>query len=141
MCSLARDFPDAWYTVNNPAAGSARSAALTLDSSNFPLTIDPATLLSTNVSARLLGTGTLSGVTMTVAFTSAQTGSTVQAQGQTDADGQLRGISLTALAGGVPTGTWTLTFDDTADAIFATGAVTDVLLAVTWSATGLAWSA
>ena len=141
VCSLARDFPDAWYTVNNPAAGSARSAALTLDSSNFPLTIDPATLLSTNVSARLLGTGALSGVTVTVAFTSAQTGSTVQAQGQTDADGQLRGISLTALAGGAPTGTWTLTFDDTADAIFATGAVTDVLLAVTWSATGLAWSA
>ena len=54
--SLTRDFPDQWYTLNNPdpADPTGRQATISLARIDFPINIDPATLATTNVSVQLI---------------------------------------------------------------------------------------
>jgi hypothetical protein len=132
--SLAQDFPDAWYDLNNPADPSQRQVTMTLREFDFPLGID--SLATAAVAVRLVGRDPLADTTLTLrrgtaggdALTSAGIAST------------RRGAAAwLPLVGPSPTGDWQVGFGADADALFASGALEDVVLVVGWAGHSPAW--
>ena len=136
--SLARDFPDQWYALNNPdPAATARKTAFTLSGMNFPPGIDPASVATTQIAIRLSASSPLTPVPVTLsrglATGTAVTDSGGIASTRRGADG------WNPLTGTSPVGDWILSFDATADPVFAQGLLSDVLLIISWTGQAPAW--
>jgi Tc toxin complex TcA C-terminal TcB-binding domain len=132
--SLAQDFPDAWYDLNNPADPTQRQVTLTLREFDFPLGID--NLATAAVAVRLVGRDPVPDTTLTLrrgpvggdALTSGGIAST------------RRGAAAwVPLVGPSPASDWQLGFGADADALFASGALEDVVLVVGWVGRSPAW--
>ena len=140
MFSLARDFPDQWYALNNPPPASAsRETTLTLGGENFPVGISPASLATTQVAIRLSASGPLTPVPVTLSH------GTASGTAVTDSGGiasTRRGAAgWHALTGTSPAGDWTLSFDASAGPLFQQGLLGDLLLIISWTGQAPAWPA
>jgi hypothetical protein len=136
--SMARDFPDQWYALNNPPAGAARSVTLHMRDIDFPSGV--VNLSTTQLAARLsprAGDSTPAGA---ILITLAHGGQ--RATASTDATGIVstrRGVSWLPLTDGSPVGDWTLSFDAGADTLFDGQHLDDIVLIVGWSGDAPAW--
>jgi hypothetical protein len=132
--SLAQDFPDAWYDLNNPPDPTHRQVTLTLREFDFPLGI--ANLATAAVAVRLVDQDPVPDTTLTLrrgsvggdALTSGGIAST------------RRGAAAwLPLVGPSPAGDWQLGFGADADALFTSGALEDIVLVVSWAGRAPAW--
>jgi hypothetical protein len=132
--SLAQDFPDAWYDLNNPPDPTHRQVTLTLREFDFPLGID--NLATAAVAVRLTGQDPVPDITLTLR------------RGTVGGDALTRdGIASTRrgaaawvpLVGPSPAGDWQLGFGADADALFSSGALEDIVLVVGWAGRSPAW--
>jgi hypothetical protein len=132
--SLAQDFPDAWYDLNNPANPTRRQVTLTLRELDFPLGVD--NLGTAAVTVRLVGKDTVPDTTVTL-HRGAGGGEALATGGLA---GTRRGAAAwLPLVGPAPTGDWQLGFAADADPLFASGSLEDVVLAVSWTGRSPAW--
>jgi hypothetical protein len=134
--SLARDFPDQWYDLNNPTDPAARPATVTLRDVDFPATITQ--LATANVAVRLA-----SAVAVPDTVVSLHRGGAGGDATAIDGIASTRrgnAAAWTALAGSTPVGDWQLGFGADATALFAAGQLDDVLLVVGWTGQGPAWT-
>lgn len=138
--SLARDFPDAWYVLNNPdPTASGRSATLTLAATDFPPGITA--LATTDVAVRLSGSSGTANIPIGLAH-----GGQTPVVAPTDSTGIVstrRGAagpsSWGQFIGGLVAGDWHLSFDSGADPLFAAGELIDVLLVISWTGQTTPW--
>ncbi|MDG4861680.1 hypothetical protein P8605_26435 [Streptomyces sp. T-3] len=135
MFSLARDFPDQWYDLNNPADPATRAVTLALREPDFPLALTDLTTAS--VAVRLTGKEAVPPTTVSLHR------GTAGGEATTD-DGiasTRRGnaASWRALNGVTPVGDWRLGFGPEAKALFEAGGLDDILLVVGWRGQGPAW--
>jgi Tc toxin complex TcA C-terminal TcB-binding domain len=132
--SLAQDFPDAWYDLNNPADPTHRQVTITLRDLDFPLGIDD--LATAAVAIRLAGRDAVPDTSVTLRRGAA--GGDALATG--GIAGTRRGAAAwLPLVGPSPTGDWQLGFSADADPLFASGALDDVVLVVSWAGRAPAW--
>ncbi len=126
--SLARDFPDQWYDLNNPPLTSGRNARITLSEADFP--INSGTLSLANIAVRLSGKGATSGVSIGLSH------------GGTSATATTDSTSIASTRGSAaswvpfettPLGEWQLSFDPTTEHLFSSGGLDDVLLVFSWT--------
>jgi hypothetical protein len=132
--SLAQDFPDAWYDLNNPADPTHRQVTLTLREFDFPLGID--SLATAAVAVRLAGQDPVPDTNLTL-----QRG-TIGGDALTTggiASTRRGAAAWLPLVGPSPAGDWQLGFTADADPLFASGALDDVVLVVTWAGRSPAW--
>lgn len=134
--SLARDFPDQWYALNNPAPGAARAVTLTLRDVDFPVNIEDLTTAAVGV--RLGGRNV--PATLVSLHRGANGGDAMTNSGTA---GTRRGnaATWTALCGTSPVGDWQLSFGTDADALFTSGDLDDILLVIGWAGRAPAWPA
>jgi hypothetical protein len=132
--SLARDFPDAWYDLNNPADPTQRQVTLTLREFDFPLGID--NLATAAVAVRLVGQDPVPDTTLTLRRGTVG-GDALTAGGI--ASTRRGAAAWVPLIGPSPAGDWQLGFGADADALFASGELEDVVLVVSWAGRSPAW--
>jgi hypothetical protein len=132
--SLAQDFPDAWYDLNNPADPTQRQVTLILREFEFPLGID--NLATAAVAVRLVGQDPLPDTTLTVRR--GTVGGDVLTAGGI-ASTRRGAAAWVPLIGPSPAGDWQLGFGADADPLFASGALEDVVLVVGWAGRSPAW--
>lgn len=146
--SLARDFPDQWYELNNPGPGASRSTTLTLAPGDFPMNLQG--LVTTQIALGLstTGSGALPAVQISLNRTTRSApagGVSVGGVASTDSSGiasTRRGApAWLSLTGMDPTGKWQLSLDATADPLFTDGQLEDLLLIVSWQGQSPAWPA
>ena len=141
--SLARDFPDQWYELNNPdPAAIGRATTLTLARNDFPIALQE--MLTTQVALGL----SVSGITplqVQVSITRTIGGATIGGAAATDGTGVAstrRGAPAWApLLGIDPTGSWRISLDTSANPLFTSGQLNDLLLIVSWHGRAPAWPA
>jgi hypothetical protein len=136
--SLARDFPDQWYQlVNSDPSATGRTATITLTTSNFPPNIGSDGLQVAQVAMQLAGGSDVGQIPITLIHGSTSGTALTDAQGVVSTR---RGAGAwNVLVGGSPLGTWVVSLDPSADPSFQSGAITDVVLIVSWSGQGEAW--
>lgn len=132
--SLALDFPDAWYDLNNPADPGRRQVTITLRDQDFPLGFDD--LGSTAIAVRLAGPDAVPDTTVTL-HRGATGGETQAASGV--ASTRRNASSWVPLVGPTPVGEWQLGFTADADPLFTGGTLQDVVLLVSWAGKSPAW--
>lgn len=134
--SLARDFPDQWYDLNNPADPAARSVTLTLRDVDFPVGIDDLAVAA--VAVRLSSDATVPETTISLRKGTA--GGTATATN--GAAGTRRGnaTAWTSFLGTGPAGDWQLGFDSEASTLFESGALDDILLVLSWTGQSPPWA-
>jgi hypothetical protein len=132
--SLAQDFPDAWYDLNNPADPTHRQVTLTLRDLDFPLGID--SLGTTAVAVRLVGRDPVPDTTVSLHRGTA--GGDALASGGI-ASTRRGAAAWIPLVGPAPMGDWQLGFTTDVDPLFDSGALDDVVIVVTWSGRSPAW--
>jgi Tc toxin complex TcA C-terminal TcB-binding domain/ABC toxin N-terminal region len=132
--SLAQDFPDAWYDLNNPADPAHRQVTLTLRDPDFPLGVDG--LGTTAVAARLVGRDAVPDTT--VSLHRGPAGGDALASGGI-ASTRRGAAAWIPLVGPTPVGDWQLGFTADADPLFTSGALDDIVLIVSWSGRSPAW--
>ena len=133
--SLARDFPDQWYDLNNPADPANRAATLTLRDVDFPTGLTG--LGTAAVGVRLAGDGvpdTALSLHRGAAGGVATTANGIASTRRGNASSWL------ALAGSSPVGDWQLGFGPEVAALFQSGQLTDILFVLTWTGQGPAWT-
>ncbi len=141
--SLADDFPDQWYSLQQPPdSGTTRSAVITLDASDLPVNIPAGSLQTTAVALQLVSSGDLP--TSTVTLYQVDGSSRPGGSAQTDTQGLAstrRGAQpwISQLLGRNPVGDWQITVDGAASALFDNHQVDDILLVVSWSGDLPAW--
>jgi peptidoglycan hydrolase-like protein with peptidoglycan-binding domain len=136
--SLARDFPDQWYTLNNPDPSThARAATLTLRDIDFPPNMTG--LATAQIAVRLSGSGPFPPIPITL------TRGTDSGTAGTDplgiASTRRGGAEWNQFIGHPPAGDWQLSFDPAADPLFTPGGLDDVLLVIGWTGQAPAWPA
>ena len=132
--SLAQDFPDAWYDLNNPADPARRQVTLTLRELDFPLGVDD--LATAAITVRLVGDDDMPDTILTL-HRGTDGGEALATGGLA---GTRRGATAwSPLVGPSPTGDWQLGLTPDADPLFASGALRDVVLAVSWTGRSPAW--
>lgn len=134
LFSLAQDFPDAWYDLNNPADPTHRQATLTVRDLDFPLGV--ANLATAAVAVRLIGQDPVPDTTVTLHR--GPDGGDALATGGI-ASTRRGAAAWLPLVGPAPSGEWQLGFAPDADALFASGALDDVVLALSWTGRSPAW--
>ncbi|MGI5461010.1 hypothetical protein ACQEWB_49225 [Streptomyces sp. CA-249302] len=134
--SLARDFPDQWYDLNNPADPKARSVTVPLRDIDFPLGIDS---LSTAAVTVHLSSGAPVPDT-TVTLTHGQTGGTATATNGIASTRRGNATAWIPLCGPSPAGTWQLTFGSDSAPLFASGALDDIVLVIGWTGQAPTWT-
>jgi hypothetical protein len=134
--SLARDFPDQWYDLNNPSDPNARSITITLRDVDFPPKIDGMTTAA--VAVRL--SSNVDVAATVVSLHRAGAGGDATATGGIASTRRGNASSWNALCGTNPAGDWQLSFGADAAAMFAGGAIDDVLLAISWIVQAQEWS-
>jgi hypothetical protein len=140
VLSLARDFPDQWYTLNNPAAGQPRAADFALTQADFPVGLQQTQI--TAVAARLVTDRLDQPIPITLTLTPPPPAGSIGGA----ADCGLDGIASTRRGaaawqpqiGQSPFGQWHLAFDQQANPVFEQG-VTDIVLILSWQAQRRAW--
>ncbi|MGN7200356.1 hypothetical protein [Arthrobacter sp. SAFR-044] len=141
--SLARDFPDQWYELNNPGPDGVRSTTLTLSRNNFPADLQG--LLTTQVAIGLSTAGTDPVPQVQLSLNRTIGGTSVGGSTETDGNGiasTRRGaIAWSPLAGTDPTGSWQLSLGATADPLFTASRVEDLLFVISWHGRAPAWPA
>ncbi|GAA3249600.1 neuraminidase-like domain-containing protein [Dactylosporangium siamense] len=136
--SLAQDFPDQWYDLNNTIpAGADRRITVPLRDVDFPFGVEA--LSTAAVAVRLVGGAQLPDVTLTLTKGTAGGAATVT----NGLAGTRRGNAPAwlPLTGGSPAGEWQLAFGADAANLFAAGALDDILLMISWAGQGPAWTA
>ncbi|MFI9581331.1 hypothetical protein ACIHCQ_05695 [Streptomyces sp. NPDC052236] len=134
--SLARDFPDQWYDLNNPADPAARSATLALRDVDFPVGIDD--LAAAAVAVRLSSDATVPETTISLRHGAA--GGTATATNGIASTRRGNATAWTSFLGTSPAGDWQLSFGSEASALFDSGALDDILLVLSWTGQGPAWA-
>lgn len=133
--SLARDFPDQWYDLNNPQDSNARSVTITLRDVDFPATIED--LATASIAVRLAGDDPVPDTVVTLRRGVAGGDATA-----TNGIASIRrgnAAAWTALCGTDPAGDWQLSFGADAAALFGPGGLDDVLIVVSWTGQAPAW--
>ena len=134
--SLARDFPDQWYDLNNPADPATRSVTITLRDVDFPSAISG--IATAAVAVRLAGNGTVPATVVSL-----HRGTAGGDAATTDGIASTRrgnAASWSALYGASPAGDWQLTFGSDATALFAPGGLDDILLIISWTGQTPLWA-
>jgi hypothetical protein len=134
--SLARDFPDQWYDLNNPADPAARSATLALRDVDFPVGIDD--LAAAAVAVRLSSDATVPETTISLRHGAA--GGTATATNGMASTRRGNATAWTSFLGTSPAGDWQLSFGSEASALFDSDALDDILLVLSWTGQGPAWA-
>jgi hypothetical protein len=134
--SLARDFPDQWYDLNNPADPGHRQVVLPLRDVDFPLGIDG---LSTGALAVRLVSGQPVPDTV-VTLTQDGVGGNATATGGIASTRRGNASAWLGLTGRTPAGDWQLTVGPGADPLFTAGQLDDILLVVSWTGRSPAWT-
>ncbi|MBQ0854883.1 hypothetical protein J8N05_42740 [Streptomyces sp. BH-SS-21] len=134
--SLARDFPDQWYDLNNPADPAARSITLPLRDVDFPAGIEGLTTAAVTVR---LSSGTPVPDTA-VSLTRGASGGTATATNGVAGTRRGNATAWNGFLGTGPAGDWRLGFDAGARALFDSGTLDDVLLVVSWKGEAPAWT-
>ena len=136
MFSLARDFPDQWYDLNNPTDPARRSVTITLRDIDFPLGVEDVTTAA--VAVKLSGEA-LPDVTVSL-HRGASGGDATTTRGVA-ATRRGNAPNWTALSGTSPTGDWELGFGSDAVALFSSGRLDDILLVAGWTGRAPLWTA
>jgi hypothetical protein len=134
--SLARDFPDQWYDLNNPTDPATRSVTITLHDVDFPAAIEAITTAA--VAVRLASSDAVPGTVVSLHRGTAGGEATT-----TDGIASTRrgnAASWSALYGTTPAGDWQLSFGSDAAALFASGGLDDILLIISWTGQASAWA-
>jgi hypothetical protein len=132
--SLAQDFPDAWYDLNNPPDAAHRQVTLTLRDLDFPLGVD--NVGTAAITVRLAGKDAVPDTTVTL-HRGADGGDALATGGLA---GTRRGAAAwLPLVGASPTGDWQVGFTADADPLFTSGVLEDVVLVVSWTGRSPAW--
>jgi hypothetical protein len=144
LLSLARDFPDQWYALNNPdpatVATAPRTATVTVDPRDIPGNIDPASLGTNNLAIRLFASGTVSNIPVTIGHAGYTATPTTDGTGTASTR---RGGNWAANLESTPTtGDWTISFApaDGQD-LFGSAGLDDIVLAISWSGQAPVWPA
>ncbi|MGN9909000.1 hypothetical protein ACTMTJ_15760 [Phytohabitans sp. LJ34] len=135
--SLANDFPDQWYDLNNPPDPASRSVTLDLRAVDFPLDIED--LVTAAVAVRLA-----SGEPVPATVVSLRRGTAGGDATTTDGIASTRrgnAAGWTSLYGTSPAGEWRLAFGADAAGLFTGGRLDDITLVVSWTGRGPAWPA
>jgi hypothetical protein len=137
--SLARDFPDQWYDLHNPADPAHREVTITLRDLDFPFGIEG--IATAGVAVRLAGAATAEPVPDTVlSLRRGAAGGEATATGGTASTRRGNAPGWTGLYGTDPAGGWTLGFGPDAAALFAGDQLEDILLVVSWTGRSPAWT-
>jgi hypothetical protein len=134
--SLARDFPDQWYDLNNPADPADRSVTVPLRAIDFPLDIDG--LRTAALAVRLAGNGPVPDTGVTLRHGTA--GGTATTTNGVAGTRRGNAAAWLPLVGTGPVGDWQLSFGADAHPLFASGQLDDILLVVSWAGKGPAWT-
>jgi len=143
--SLARDFPDQWYELNNPdpAAADGRATTLSLARNDFPMALQG--LLTTQVALGLSISGTSPPPQVQVSVTRTAEGATIGGAAGTDSTGvastRRSAPAWSSLQEIDPTGSWRISLDASADPLFASGQLNDLLFIISWRGRAPAWPA
>ncbi|MDH6222812.1 hypothetical protein M2283_010164 [Streptomyces pseudovenezuelae] len=134
--SLARDFPDQWYDLNNPDGTGARSVTLPLRDIDFPVGVEA--LSTAAVAVRLSSGGTVPDTVVTL--TRGTAGGAATATNGIASTRRGNAASWVPLCGPPPAGDWHLTFGSDAAALFASGDLDDIVLVVSWTGQAPTWT-
>jgi hypothetical protein len=134
--SLARDFPDQWYDLNNPADPASRSVTIPLRDLDFPLGI--ADLATAAIAVRLSSNATVPDTA--ISLSCGATGGTAMATNGIASTRRGNAAAWTGLIGTSPAGNWQLSFGSDAGALFDSGQLDDILLIVSWTGQAPAWA-
>jgi hypothetical protein len=134
--SLARDFPDQWYDLNNPRDPSARSVTIALRDVDFPAKIQDVSTAA--IAVRLASGGTVPNTV--VSLHRAGAGGAATATNAIASTRRGNAASWSALYGSSPVGDWQLSFGSDAAPLLASGELDDVLLVVSWTGQAPQWA-
>jgi GH15 family glucan-1,4-alpha-glucosidase len=137
LFSLASSYPDQWYQLNNPDDPTQpRSVTINLRNLDFPINIRG--LSTSAITLQLVpANGTeLTPVAVTLSHNNQSGQATTDSTGLV---GTRRGAADWIPLFGAPTGDWQLTLDPAGGALLDSGAITDVLLDITWTGQSPAW--
>lgn len=134
--SLATDFPDQWYDLNNPADPKARSVTINLRDIDFPVGISG--LVTSAVAVRLDSGESVPNTLLSLRRIKGG-GSATTTEGTASTR---RGNAATwaSLSGTSPRGDWLLGFGEDAAALFDSGKLDDIQLVISWTGQGPAWT-
>lgn len=136
--SLARDFPDQWYALNNPdPSAQVRAATLTLRDVDFPPNMT--SLATAQIAVRLSGGGPFPPIPITLTHDGNSGAPSSDPSGI--ASTRRGGAAWSTLIGHPPVGDWQLSLDPAADPLFTPGGLDDVLLVIGWQGQAPAWPA
>lgn len=133
--SLARDFPDQWWALNNPQTPGDRTVTLTLRDVDFPIHL-------TSVNTAAVGVHLVSGAAVPATVVGVRRGTSGGDATTTNGYASSRlanAPAWTGLVGSSPTGEWQVTVRG--DALFNGGALQDVLIIIGWTGQAPAWPA
>jgi len=132
--SLARDFPDQWYALNNPDPAVGRAVTLSLTTADFPPNLEG--LLTGQIAVQLTGASPVPATVVSL-IRGAVGGTATTTDGIA---GTRRGNApaWVPLCGSSPVGDWRLSFSAAADPMFNAG-LTDILLIISWTGQAPAW--
>ncbi|MHC3469376.1 Tc toxin subunit A-related protein [Streptomyces sp. 7R007] len=133
--SLARDFPDQWYDLNNPADPAARSVTVPLRDVDFPVGVEALSTASVTVH---LSSGDPVPDTV-VTLTRGGAGGAATATGGIAGTRRGNATAWLPLCGSAPAGDWRLGFGPDAAALFASGALDDITLVIGWIGQAPVW--
>lgn len=134
--SLARDFPDQWYDLHNPADRASRSVTIGLRDVDFPFGLSE---LSIGAVAVQLTSGSPVGPTG-VTLTRGTAGGAATTTGGVVSTRRGNAAAWTPLIGLSPVGDWRISFGTDAATLFDEDTVDDVVLVVGWAGQAPAWT-
>jgi hypothetical protein len=137
--SLARDFPDPWYALNNPDPAVGRAVTLTLRDVDLPPHVEREGLLTKHIAVQLSAASPVPATAITLARGggAGRTATTTDGIASTRRGNAGNWLPLCA---GSPIGDWQLSFSAAADPLFNAG-LDDVLLIISWTGQAPAWPA
>jgi len=135
VLSLAQDFPDQWYDLNNPADPSQRQVTLSLRELDFPLGIG--NLTTSAIALRLSGSQPVPDTVVTLRR--GADGGDATATGGTASTRRGNAAAWVPLVGTPPAGDWQLSVPADATPLFDTGALDDIVLIISWTGRSPAW--
>jgi hypothetical protein len=134
--SLARDFPDQWYDLNNPTDPGHRSVTITLRDVDFQVAISG--LVTAAVAVRLASSDPVPSTV--VSLNRGPAGGDATTTDGIASSRRGNAASWSALYGATPAGDWELTFGDDATDLFDSGGLDDVVLIISWTGHAPAWT-
>lgn len=134
--SLAADFPDQWYDLNNPVDRTARSVTINLRDIDFPVGISG--LVTAAVAVRLDSGQPVPNTVLSLRRGTAGGNATTTDGTASTRRGNAAGWA--SLYGKSPNGDWQLGFGEDAAALFESGRLDDIQLVISWTGQAPAWT-